>query len=269
MKISLHKNSFGLFDDTLSYAKMMEEIEKVKMENELNKNNDKLNLKEIIQVDFPSDQYYRQQTKKKQIVLHHTVSGQGVEGDIRWWKQTKSRIATPIIIDYKGNIFQCFSTKYWGHHLGVKQKVFDGNGITKTNNVILNKQSIGVEIDSWGGLVKSKKYWYPAKWDAEKNKFVGDRNQKPVKNVQTYEKGYKGFYAFEKYTDEQIESLRKLIVYWNDVYNIPLNYNDDMWDVSLNALNGESGIWSHVSYRDDKSDCHPQPELIEMLKSLK
>ena len=41
-----------------------------------------------------------------------------------------------------------------------------------------------------------------------------------------------------------------------------------MWDISDKALAGEAGVWTHVSFRTDKSDCHPQPELIQMLKSL-
>ena len=41
-----------------------------------------------------------------------------------------------------------------------------------------------------------------------------------------------------------------------------------MWDVSKNALTGKPGVWSHTSYRFDKSDIHPQQEVIDMLKSL-
>lgn len=260
MDISLYKKTFGLLNDSVKYANNQKNDEK--------NNFEKLDLSEIVQVNFPVDQYYREQTSKKQIVLHHTVSGQGVDGDINWWLQTTSRIATPIIIDYKGKIFQCFSTKYWAHHLGIKQIVFDSNNIKNVNNTILNKQTIGVEIDSWGGLVRFGKYWYPAEYDSSKKKYVANRNFKPITNVQVYDKPFRGFYGFEKYTDEQIESVRKLLVYWHEVYNIPLKYNEDMWDVSKKALSGESGVWSHVSYRNDKSDCHPQNELIEMLKSL-
>jgi hypothetical protein len=57
--------------------------------------------------------------------------------------------------------------------------------------------------------------------------------------------------------------------YWKDVYsNIPYAYNADIWDVTSRALTGEPGIFAHVSYRPDKSDCHPQPELIQMLQSV-
>jgi hypothetical protein len=41
-----------------------------------------------------------------------------------------------------------------------------------------------------------------------------------------------------------------------------------MWDLSNDALAGKKGVYTHVSFRTDKSDMHPQPELIEMLKNL-
>ena len=259
--ISLNKLSFGLFSDFKSYSKK----ETQKEAKEINK---KLNIHDIIQVDFPHDQYYRYQTSKNQIVLHHTVSGHGVSGDINYWRSTVERVATHIIIDWTGKIYQCYSSKYWGHHLGIKNAFIEKMGTTKSN-VYLNEHSIGIEIDAWGGLVRYKRLWYPAKWDKKLKRFVANTSLRPVENVQVYENGFRGFYGFEKYTAEQIEALRELLVFWNEKYGIPLNYHEDMWDVSKNALNGVDGIWTHVSYRTDKSDCHPQPELIQMLKNLK
>lgn len=252
MCIMLSKNryTFGILPDTIEYAEKEKEVEKKAVK--------ELDLSKIIQVDFPADQYYRQQTKKKQIVLHHTVSGQGVSGDLNWWLQTSSRIATHIIVDWEGKIYQCYSSKYWGHHLGVKA----------SNNVALNKASIGVEIDSWGGLMRHNRHWYPAKWDKEKKRFVANTNIAPIKNVQVYPEGFRGFYGFEKYTNEQLLAIRKLLVYWKSRYDIPINYNKGMWNLNDDALKGKAGVWTHVSYRKDKSDCHPQPELISMLKSL-
>lgn len=258
--VSNNKCSFGILPDTRKYAGLKKQEEKEELE--------KLDLSKITQVDFPDSQYYRHQTPKKQVVLHHTVSGQGVNGDINWWLKTSSRIATHMIIDWEGKIHQCYSSKYWAHHLGVKSKFINFRG-TKKSNTSLNKESIGIEIDSWGGLVQYRKKWYPAKWDSNKGKMVANTGVKPIKNVQKYDEKYRGFWGFEKYTDEQIEAVRKLLVFWNESYGIPLEYNEDMWDVSDNALNGKGGVWTHTSYREDKSDCHPQPELIDMLKSLK
>lgn len=221
----------------------------------------KLNLNDIIQVKLPDNQYYRNQTKKNQIVLHHTVSGQGVNGDISWWRQTAARIGTAIIVGWDGKIYQCFSSRYWAHHLGIKNI---------SNNVSLNKSSIGIEIDSWGGLTEYVGKWYPSRWNStlRKNEAITTVKPIPKRKVVFYPNGYKGFYGYEKYTQKQIEAVRELLVYWNGVYKIPLTYNEDMFNVSSRALNGKSGIWSHTSFRSDKSDVHPQPTLIKMLKSL-
>ena len=216
----------------------------------------KLNLNDIILVDFPENQYIREETKKKQIVLHHTVSGQGVDGDIAWWRSTVERIGTAIIVGWDGKIYQCFSSKYWAYHLGAGNKNLDMN-------------SIGIEIDAWGGLIRSNRLWYPAKWDDNIKKFVPNIAIKPIQNVQVYEQGYRGFYGFEKYTDAQIEAVRQLLVFWNERYGIPLNYNEDMWDYTQKAIDGQAGVWTHNSYRKDKSDCHPDEGLVRMLKSLK
>jgi len=218
----------------------------------------KLDLSEIISVDFPENQYIKEIADKKQIVIHHTVSGQGVDGDIAWWRQTVDRVGTAIIVGWDGKIYQCFSSKYWAYHLGLKT----------ASNKELNMGSIGIEIDAWGALIRTNRLWYPAKWDADLKQFVANTAVKPVQNVQVYEQGFKGFYGYEKYTDAQIEAVRKLLVFWNEKYGIPLTYNEDMWALSSKALSGQAGVWTHVSFREDKSDCHPQPELIQMLKSL-
>lgn len=251
--ISLNKLSKGMLRDGAYYALN----ERIKESNEYRK---ELDLSEIIGVDFPSNQYMRNQMPKNQVVMHHTVSGPGVRGDISWWLSTAARIATSIIVARDGKIYQCFSSKYWAHHLGVKA----------SNNKTLNKGSIGIEIDSWGGLVKSKLGdWHPAKWDKIKKKFVADTRVKPITKIVEFPDKYRGFYAFEKYTNKQIEAVLQLLIYWGKKYDIPLDYNENMWDVSNDALSGKSGVWTHVSFRKDKSDCYPDERLIKMLKSLK
>ena len=58
-------------------------------------------------------------------------------------------------------------------------------------------------------------------------------------------------------------------MYWRETYSIDLTYKeDDMWTVSTRALKGEGGVYTHNSYRKDKSDIHPCPRMIAMLKSL-
>ena len=52
--------------------------------------------------------------------------------------------------------------------------------------------------------------------------------------------------------------------------NIP-NYGirDGNLDVRRDAIDGNRGIFSHSSYRSDKSDIYPDARLIGMLNNLK
>lgn len=213
-----------------------------------------LNLSDIIQHAFPIGKYFRTKYNKNQIVLHHTVSGEGVSGDITHWIRSKFRMGTCTIVGRRGDINQVFSSKYWAYHLGVRGSVYKKLNI-KYNRRDMN--SIGIEIDSYGGLRKGRNGW-----ETVYGTPINDSR------VIEYPEGYRGFYAFERYTDKQIEAVKDLLVYWGKQYGIPLKYNEDMWDVCRKPLMGYPGIWSHTSFRSEKSDCHPQIELISMLKSL-
>ena len=216
---------------------------------------------------FDPNQYYKTQYKKTQIVIHHTVSPNdkyvknGITGDVNWWLSNQERVATCCIISSTGLIYKLFDSFYWAHHLGIPRAVFDKFALTNINT-LLNKQSIGIELDSFGPLELINNKFTPADPNL-KNKYFIDKQ-----DVVEYTESYRGYKYYEKYTQEQINSLSQLLVNWSENYNIPLNYNESMWDVDEKALMGKPGIWSHTSYRFDKSDCHPQPELIQMLKSL-
>jgi len=197
---------------------------------------------------YPYNFYKNEKTQKTQIILHHTVSspnaGKGVIDD---WNKRANGIATHYVMDGKGTIFQAFDTDYWAHHIGTKDK----------RNKSLNKKSISIEISNWGGLTKKGDKYYNAYNGVIKNE-----------NIIEFKDGYHSFYHFQKYTKDQLNALRTLLVDLCNKYNISKSYNSDMWDYSESAMNGENGIWTHVSYRPDKSDCFPQPDLIGMLKSL-
>jgi hypothetical protein len=62
--------------------------------------------------------------------------------------------------------------------------------------------------------------------------------------------------------------VKKLLLYWGEVYNIPLTYNPDIWNTTNRAFKGEPGVYTHNSVRTDKVDVYPHHKLIEMLKSL-
>lgn len=223
-----------------------------------------IDLAKIETVPFPEKDYYKEECPKKQIVLHHTVSGAGVNGDIKTWEDDPTVVGTAIIVDHAGIPWQLFSSKYWAWHLGIGNKARDS-------------QSIGIEIDNWGWLIPgdgtTKAFGNPKNpkmVDTVVGKYYAYYGNPVLTKMQYYPEGYGGYYYYEKYTDAQIRTVGELLLYWKQRYSIPLTYNPGMWDVSQDALGGKPGVWTHVSYRTKpgKTDCHPQPELIEMLKTL-
>jgi len=229
-----------------------------------------MNFRDIVDakltnLDFPDGQYIKKKVIKKQICLHHTASGKGISGDFRHWLKSPERIATCVIVDYEGTINQLFSSLYWGYHLGVKSSSLRARGIRNMHSKTLNQICIGLEIDGWGQLKErdGKFYAYP-------NKF-GTRGKGSIvlpDDITFYEDGYKGYNAYESYTEAQIKTVEQLLLYWNFYYGIPLDYNEDIWAVTDRALSGEKGVYTHNSYRKDKRDVHPQPELITMLQGV-
>lgn len=205
--------------------------------------------------------YYKVKHPKKQIVLHHTVSGPGISGDLSTWENFNAHIATCVILGRNGNINRLFSSMYWGFHLGA-------------GNRKLDQQSIGIELDSWGPLIKGNgmAYNFPngRVINTEQGAFYNVYGGRVNVPVTYYPEGFRGYNYYESYTYEQLFSVGKLLLLWHKLYGIPLNYNADMWDISQKALSGEPGVWSHTSYRKpaDKQDCHPDPNLISLLKYL-
>ena len=225
-----------------------------------------LDLAKIKQVPLSKTQYIATETKKLQIVLHHTAGNSSGPGTIKMWNtDDRGRIATCVTISGKGlskdtfdgEICQAFSSKFWAYHLGIKPDVFRANGLPYKS---LDPLAIGIEVCNWGPLT--------LKADGKYYNYV-DRVV-PADQVCELAVPYKGHKYYHAYTDAQIESICQLLVYWSKLWNIPLDYSeDDLWAVSKKALSGEPGLYTHNSYRKDKSDVSPQPKLITMLKNLK
>lgn len=213
----------------------------------------KLDTSKIVQVRLKETQYYQEVHPKKQIVIHHTVSNGNAKNVVAGWAKTPARIGTAFIIDREGVIHQCFSSKHWAHHLGTKSK----------RNKQLNQQSIGIELCAWGPLKRS-----PIKSSVKATFTSSVGTVVPNDEVIELEKPFRGSKYYQKYTDKQLNSLQILLTYLCETYNIPKTYNPEMWEYSSSAMNGSPGIWSHTSFRKDKSDCLPQVELIKIIQNL-
>jgi N-acetyl-anhydromuramyl-L-alanine amidase AmpD len=214
----------------------------------------KLDIQAIKQVRLNDNQYFAEVAPKTQVYLHHTAGNGNAEGVSKYWNGNDSRIATAFIIGENGTIVQCFSSKHWAWHLGIDQEDFVRNGAKYSN---LNKTSVGIEVCNWGYLTKKGDKYY--------NYAGGVVNPSYVTELETPFKGYKYWY---KYSDAQIESLRQLIVYLCETYNIPKEYRSEIWAIDKEAFKGTKGIFTHNSVRKDKSDMYPCPKVIKMLENL-
>ncbi len=225
--------------------------------NVLDKQND------IAQYDFPESQFIEEEHEKSQIYLHHTAGNADPFGTFRFWESNKERIATCIVIGGKprksdkfvdGQIVQGYSSRHWAYHLGLKESTFYN---FKLPYISLDRISIGIEICNWGQLtLKAGKFYNYV------NKVVPDTE---VIELSTPHRKYK---YFHNYTAAQIASVEKLLRYWGARYDIPLTYNEDIFDICPRALQGDAGVFTHNSVRYDKVDIYPHPDLVSMLKSL-
>ena len=232
---------------------------------------------ETITSKYPITQiFFDTETPKKQLYLHHTVSGQDIQSVVDDWSRRTDKVSTHYVTNNNGEIEQLFEDEFWAYHLGVKRPTFAALRLPFQN---LNRTSIGIELCSWGGLT--------AKFDDDGSNDapyadliyrnnVGEKidsnNVTQAVNANGETITYKGYKYFEKYSDAQINVVKGKLQELMSKYSIPFKYDyDELFGtgtVSIAALSGKKGVYTHNSVRTDKSDVFPQKELIEMLKSI-
>ena len=204
----------------------------------------------IINKFLPASSYTAVNTAKKRICLHHTVSSPlSIDGDVATFAAGRN-IATQYIIAGDGTIFQLIPENYWAHHLGMKV----------ANNTQLNQETIGIEIDAWGGLVKNGDQFMNAYGKAIDSKL-------PVEMIQG---GFRGYLHYQEYFPAQIEALHDLLLELSIRHKISFNSSNSL-NKSLNfqyippTVGNDggypSGLYSHTNFRADKSDVYPAKRL--------
>ena len=232
---------------------------------------------ETITSKYPITQiFFDTETPKKQLYLHHTVSGQNIQSVVDDWSRRTDKVSTHYVTNNNGEIEQLFEDEFWAYHLGVKRPTFAAAKLPYQN---LNRTSIGIELCSWGGL--TAKFDDDGSNDAPyadliyRNSVGGEidsNNVTQAVNANGETITYKGYKYFEKYSNAQINVVKGKLQELMNKYSIPFKYDYDVLfgtgTVSRAALSGEKGVYTHNSIRTDKSDVFPQKELIEMLKSI-
>lgn len=185
------------------------------------------------------NQYYHSAQNKKRIVLHHTAGG-SAKSSINWWNKYKDHVCTPYIIDRDGTIYELFQPEYWAYALGI-------------NSSWAEKKSIQIEICNFGWLVEHNGQIF-RQAGSQLYPFEGEY----VK----YQDKHRGHLYYEKYTDAQIESVIYLIDYLSKRFGIKIDDVEKFWWFDKDT---EKTLISHTTVRKDKSDIHPQPNLIKAI----
>ena len=217
----------------------------------------------VIQKHYlPKGEYKEGPTSKEYLFLHHTAGWHKPINCIdSWGRDTRGAVATEFVLggpsikgddtNWDGVMVQAFPEGGYGWHLG------------KNGSQHMHTHSVGVEVCNFGYIVDGKTY----------ANVTADSSQ-----VVTLAKAFRGHKDWHRYSDVQIESLRKWILYIAKRDNIDVRdglvaeirkNGANGFEFNENAYNGKiKGMWTHTNTRKDKVDMFPQQELLDMLLSL-
>ena len=219
---------------------------------------------EIYEQTMPDGEYVKKKTKKKIIYLHHTAGSHRPDWVIASWGRDRDkngkpiRVATHYVIGrrsnggdptWDGKVFRAYDDSYWAWHL-------------KAGNSKLDSEAIAIEMCNYG--------WAKKLPTGEFINWVG--SEIPASEIVDLGEEFRDYRYYQKYTNAQIESLRKLLIYLMTKHDIKIEHGIYDWNWfsydSSYKQPGQEGLRTHVNVRKDKTDCFPQKELIDMLNSL-
>lgn len=218
----------------------------------------------IIENDYlKSGQYVAGKFAKDLIVLHHTAGWDDPHQVVSSWNNdSRGRVATEFVVGgmrctdgrtiYDGKVVRTFPEGCMGYHIGAS----GASG--------MDARSTGIEVCNFGHIKDGKTY-------------AGAKCQ--PQQIVTLTKPFRGFTQYHRYSDKQLESLKKLLLYIANRDNIDLHKGLYEWikkegagafDFHSDAYYGKvkGGMVTHANIRKDKEDMFPQPELIDMILSL-
>jgi hypothetical protein len=211
---------------------------------------------------LPRGEYLNGPTPKEYLFLHHTAGWHNPYRTVDGWaNDNRGRIATEFVLGgrsvkgnddrFDGELLQCIPEGGYGWHLG------------KNGSRHMHTHSVGIEVCNFGWAKNGKTY-------AGTSIAPGQ--------IATLPEAFRGHREWHAYSDKQIETLKKFILWIAERDSIEVRdglvteiksrgargfgFNED-------AFYGRvKGMWTHTNTRKDKTDLFPQPNLIDMLLSL-
>jgi N-acetyl-anhydromuramyl-L-alanine amidase AmpD len=222
----------------------------------------KYNNTTIIKHYLPKGEYKVGPTSKDYIFIHHTAGWHNPFNQIdQWGRDTRGSVGTEFVIggqsvrgdsnEFDGKVLQAIPEGGYGWHLG-------NNG-----SQYMHTHSVGIEMCNFGQIIDCKT-WAGTEVIEEQIVYL--------------DKPFRGFSAWHKYSEKQLNALKDLILYIGERDNIDVRdgliseikeNGIDAFSFNKNAYYGRvKGLWSHTNTRRDKLDMFPQQELIDMLLSI-
>ena len=211
---------------------------------------------------LPTGEYKSGPTNKEYIFLHHTAGWHNPYNCIdQWGRDNRGAVATEFVLGgpsvkgndtkYDGEMVQAFPEGGYGWHLG------------KNGSQHMHTHSVGIEVCNFGYVVNGKTY---------AGTIVDDSQ------IVTLDKPFRGHKTWHRYSDAQIEELRKWILWIGERDSIDVRKGLPEWIKQRGAdafeFNEEAyygrvkGLLTHTNTRKDKTDMFPQQELLDMLVEL-
>ena len=218
---------------------------------------------DIDEYHLPSEEYLNGNYKNEYIILHHTAGGANPRAVVDGWKKDCiGKVATEFVIG--GQNCKTGNTKYDGQIVRAFPEGCQGYHIGSSGSSHMNTHAVGIEICNFGYLKDGKTY----------TGTLADQSQ-----IITLDSPFRGFSQWHKYSDEQINAVRDLLLYISNRDNIDLHEGLYRWineegamkafDFHEDAYDGKiKGLLTHTNIRKDKFDCSPQPNLVDMIMSL-
>jgi hypothetical protein len=211
---------------------------------------------------LPVGEYKSGPTNKEYLFLHHTAGWHNPYKTIdQWARDSRGAVATEFVLggpsvkgdddSYDGTLLQAFPEGGYGWHLG------------KNGSQHMHTHSVGIEVNNFGYVVGGKTY-------------AGTKVHES--QIVTLPEAFRGHKTWHRYSDTQIEVLRKWILWIAERDNIDIREGLPKWvkergakafEFNEDAYYGKvKGTLTHTNTRKDKVDMFPQPELLDMLVSL-
>jgi len=211
---------------------------------------------------LPHGEYKSGPTNKEYVFLHHTAGWHNPYNCIdQWGRDNRGAVATEFVLGgpsvkgndtkYDGVMVQAFPEGGYGWHLG------------KNGSQHMHTHSVGIEVCNFGYVVNGKTYAGTRVDDSQ---------------IVTLDKPFRGHKTWHRYSDAQIEELRKWILWIGERDSIDVRKGLPEWikqrgvdafEFNEDAYYGRvKGLLTHTNTRKDKTDMFPQQELLDMLLSL-